>query len=659
MATPIGGRKRRSRHRLIGVGARGTSAAVIPSRPWSRARVGRLVAALTGLPCLAAPPHAALAAPTGPSLSLSALAAPTAPDDRSPPAADDPTPHENAAAGDDRPAAAPAHRDLSRTGRGSAFAVPVADRLDPYGPRPPGVPALSRDQIIRYALHNPLVLAAEEKIDAMKAQARKAQFAWLPIIDTVATLSPGANIACDDLVVDARLVEGGPPLPSDEFQFQWCRPAGNDSLDLTTVQGYFSQLGRAGVRVSFDADAVFPLFTFGKIKHSKSLAKAAVALAKLEKLQIQQESIKLVLQAHTGLLLARESQVILRDAKGVVDKARARVEADLGGSTAGDDWDADADVTNPARDPNDLIKVELAEIEVEQKMRAALRAEALALAALWDLAGAAAPPGFDVREDALLAFEVDGGLQSLDAYRQLAIRERPEAHMARAAVQARQAQEKLARAGFLPDLGLAVGVGFAVSNAVDTDMNRLYYQDRFNYSRVTAALAMRWRWDFHNRAFDLQKARAELRAQEYTRDAAALLLGQDVARAYEDVLEADERIALTRRATDLSWQLVVSLEQRDMVAGGDAERLLRALTDWYKKRFEAAEAIHDHNEAVARLSRATGTDLIAPGPGAAPSSAARAAAVPPSTKPPGKPARRSPAPVAARPGASPARPTPQ
>lgn len=586
MATPIGVRKRGGPRRLIGVGARGRSAEVTSSRPWSRAPLGRLVAMTAALSCLA-PPASADAAPQ--------------PTDAAPPPTDAASP---------QPAATP--HAPGGTGRGSAFAVPPADRLDPYGPRSPGVPVLSREQVLRYALQNPLVRASAEKIEAMKAQARKAQFAWLPVIETVATLTPGANIACDDLVVDATYSTNGTPVSTQDFQFQWCRPAGNDDLDLTTVQGYFSQLARAGVRFSIDADTVFPLYTFGKIKHTKRLAKVGVALAKLEKLQAQQETIKLVLQAHTGLMLARQSQAILRDAKDVVDKARARVEADLGGATAGDDWDADADVSNPDRDPNDLIKVELAEIDVEQKMRAALRAEALALAALWDLAGAAAPPGFDVREHELVPWVIDGGLRPLQEYRELAIRERPEAHMARAAVEARKAQEKLARANFLPDLGLVVGVGFAVSNAVDADMNRLYYQDRFNYSRVTAALAMRWRWDFHNDAFDLQKARAELRAQEYQRDAAALLLGQDVARAYEDVVEAHERIALARRATRLSWQLVVSLEQRDMVGGGDAEKLLRALADWYKKRFEEAEAIHAHNEAIARLARATGTPLVAP-----------------------------------------------
>ncbi|MCA9710459.1 MAG: TolC family protein, partial [Myxococcales bacterium] len=369
---------------------------------------------------------------------------------------------------------------------------------------------------------------------------------------------------------------------------------------------------------------------FGKIRNTKRLARAGVALKKLEVLQVQQETVKLVLQAHTTLLLARESQVILRDAKAVVDKARARVEADLGGAGGGDDWDADADVANPDRDPNDLLKVELAEIEVEQKMREALRAEALALGALWDLAGAAAPAGFDVHEDRLAPYAVDGGLRPLQEYREIAVRERPEAHMARAAVEARQAQEKLARAAFLPDLGLVVGVGFARSNAVDREMNRLYYQDPFNYSRVTAALALRWRWDFYNTAFDLQKARADLRAQEYQREAAELFLGQDVSRAYQDVVEADHRIALSARATTLSWQLVVSLEQRDMVGGGDAEKLLRALNDWYKKRFAEAEAIHAHNEAVARLARATGIPLIAPSPAKAP----KAPKEPPAGQPP-------------------------
>ncbi len=567
-------------------------------RPWIRAHRRHLAVGAIGA-CLLAPP--AMAAPAA------EPAEPAATEPTQPAAKPDPAP----APPKITPAIDPAPRPVDGATRGSAFAVPVAERMDPYGPRPQGVPQLSREQVMRYALDNPLVRSAKANVDAMKAQARKAKWAWLPVIETVTTLTPGANIDCNDVTLDVVSAEGNPIAGDAGTQdFQVCAPAGNDDLDIQTVSGYFQQLSRAGVRVAFDANAVFPIFTFGKIRNTKRLAQAGVALKKLEVLQYEQETVKLVLQAHTTLLLARESKAILRDAKDVVDKAKSRVEADLGGGE--EDWDADPGDGDSDRDPNDLIKVELAEIEVEQKMREALRAEALALAALWDLAGTAAPRGFDVREERLERWRVEGGLRPLVEYRELAIRERPEAHMARAGVEAREAQEKLARAAFLPDLGLVVGVGFAASNAVDREMNKLYYQDRFNYSRVTAALALRWRWDFHNSAFDLQKARADKRAQEYQREAAELFLGQDVTTAYQDVVEADHRIALSARATELSWQLVVSLEQRDMVGGGDAEKLIRALNDWYKKRFAEAEAIHAHNEAVAKLSRAVGTSLIAP-----------------------------------------------
>ncbi len=602
---------------MIALGARGTPTRVMQrlrSRRTVLGPVGATTAALgllvVGAPAGAAPRPAAPAEPGAPASAepgapASAAPAPDAPaDPPSPPSSPLDARPSSAAPGGAGPGLASDGPDRSRS---SAFSLPTAERDDPYGPRPSGVPRLTRDQVLRYALHNPAVKAAEQKVEAMKAQLRKAQWLWLPTIETVSTLSPGANIECADINLQTTDAVGG---PSGMEAFQLCAPVDGQDVDLNTVQGYFSQLARAGVRVSFDANAVFPIFTFGKIRNAKRLAKAGVALAELETVQTQQETVKLVLQAHTALLLARESKAILQDAWEVLGKARARVQTDLGGD---DSWDADPDADTD-RDPNDSLKIELAELDVEQLMREALRAEALALASLWDLAGSAAPRGFDVVEDRLEPFVLEGGLRSLPEYRKLAVRERPEAHMARAAVEARQAQEKLARAAFLPDLGLAVGVGVALSNAVDTEMNRLYYQDRFNYSRITAALALRWRWDFHNRAFDLQKARAELRAQEYQREAAELFLGQDVSTAYQDVVEADHRIALSQRATDLSWKLVVSLEQRDTVGAGDAEALIRALKDWYKRRFARAEAIHAHNEAVARLARATGSSLIAHSP---------------------------------------------
>jgi outer membrane protein TolC len=483
--------------------------------------------------------------------------------------------------------------------RRDAFAVPPAHRDDPYGPRSRSVTTLTREQVVRFALDNPAVSAAEQKVEAMQAQLQKAKFLWVPGVDTLTTLSPGVNVRCDDVMLDNGTTEA--------FEFQFCRASDDPNLDVNTVRGYFSQLSSAGVRVAFRADSLIPLFTFGKIKQTKELAKAGVALRKLEKAATEAETILLVERAYVGLIAAREGQAILREAKKVLDRARSRVDKDLGPE---DDWDDDGDESAESeRDPNDRIKVKLAQIELQQKMREALKIESVALAALWALAGKAAPPGFDVRATGLAADEVDGGLDPLRDYQELAATSRPEAKMAAAGIRARAAQQRLARANFLPDFGIALRVDVARSSSADQQMSQLYYQDAFNYSRFTAALAMSWRWNL-GMVFDLRKARAELRAAEYTQEAARLLLGQEVATAYADLVEARYRITDADEATALSWKLVVSLEIRDSVGGGDSEKLLRALEGWYKKRFEAVEAVHQHNEALARLARAVGTPLV-------------------------------------------------
>ena len=502
------------------------------------------------------------------------------------------------------PPARPVTRDRAEASAGSdrvsAFDLPPATRDDPYGPRSSGVPSLTPEQIERYALQNPLVLAAADQIAAMQARVRKAKFAWVPIIDTTMTLSPGVNIKCDDVSLPTS--DGG----LQDFQF--CRPGGSDpNLDVQTATGYFKQLGRAGVRFAFQLDTVIPVYTFGKLKNVRKLAQAGLAVTKLQKVATEQESTLRVRQAHTTLLLARTSIGILREAKTVVDNAERRVDKDLGGSD--DDFDADPAEANSNRDPDDRIRVRLAKFELEELMHEALKVESLALSAMWALAGTAAPRGFDVVAAPLVPIKLEGGRRELAHYKELARQHRPEARMAAAGVQARKAQERLARSNFLPDLGVALSAGVARASSADAGMNTLYYIDNYNYSRVSAALALRWRFDFHNDAFDLQAARADVRAAQHQREAAQLLLGRDVEEAYADLVEAAEIEEIRRMGAQDAWRLVISQEIRDTAGTASAAELLRALEKWYRLRFDHVEAAGQHNLAAARLARAVGTPL--------------------------------------------------
>ncbi|MDC0720238.1 TolC family protein [Nannocystis bainbridge] len=494
------------------------------------------------------------------------------------------------------------------------FNLPVAVRTDAYGPRPSGLPELTREQIVAYGLQNPLVKAADAQIEQMEATLQRAKFSWVPVIRTTTALAPGVYTRCEDVQLQTT---GG----ADPVDFQYCRPAGrngaSDIVDVDTISGYFRQLKEAGIAVRFGADFIIPVFTSGKIKHGKEMAAAGVALARLAKERARQETVLRVYQAHTALLLARESLAILDEAWKVVQEAKGQILVDLG-----EDEDADPDESNPDRDPADLPRVELGELTLMERALEARKIESVALATLWTIAGEAAPVGFDIAERSLVTDGVDGGLRELPHYRDLGAQQRPEAKMAAGLVELRKAGEKFARSQFLPDFGVAVSVQISYMNQADRDMKALYYFDRYNYNRVIFAFAMNWNLDFHNSYFGLKKARAERREAEHQREAARYLLALEVEKAYRDLQHAGRSVKLTEQATRKAKQLVVDQQVKQTVGGGNFVELERALTRWAEWRFKQFEAIHAHNVALAALSRAVGSSL-----GVAPK--ATAAAAPP------------------------------
>ncbi len=479
------------------------------------------------------------------------------------------------------------------------FNLPQAAAGDPYGPQPTDAPRLTRDQVVRYALQNPLIKAAEAELEAMQQVLQKAKFAWIPTVRTSVAIAPGVNIECDDVTI--------PTTTGAEQSFQYCRPPGGGSI--YNIRDFLSQIG--GVLVRFNFDLVVPLYTFGKFKNVKKMAASGVALRKLERERYRQETVLRVYQAFATLQLARESIAILDEAWSVLKKARGVIEKDLG------DEDSEPEEINEERDPADLTRLELVELEIEERMYQARAIEAQALAALRAMGGKAAPTNFDIVETPLVPDALDGGMQPVAHYRDLSATNRPEAKQAGEFVELRKAAEKLARSNFLPDLGLIVQGKFQYVSSADTP-TELYYSPYYNYNLLFVALGLQWNLNFHNYTWDLRKARAERLAAEHRHDAARVLLGLEVDRAYQNVRQSMHRVDLTTRAIKKSRQLVADQQVKETIGGGDFEKLARALQSWGEWRFKHVEAIYSHNIAVAELSRAVGKPLIAATAPAAP-----------------------------------------
>ncbi len=480
--------------------------------------------------------------------------------------------------------------------------MPPAAPDDSYGPRPPDAPKLSRDQIVQYALQNPYVKAADAELEAMQQTLLRAKFAWVPSVSTTLALAPGVNIECNDVA-----------LQGTTETFQLCRPPGGE--DIYTIAGYLRQLPRAGVLVRFSFDMVIPVYTFGKLKNVRNMAEAGVALRTLDRERIRQETVLRTYQAHATLLLARESIALLEEIWKATTEARAVIEKDLGGAD-GDDDDDDDDGWGDAessRDPADLTRLELVELELAARMLEAREIESVSLSTLWALAGETAPPGFDIGEPLLEQDQLDGGLRPVAFYRELSAQKRPEAGMATQNVELRRAAERLARSSFLPDLGVIISGKFAYMSAADPEVkSEIYYSPNYNYTLLFLALGMNWKLDFHNYTWNLRKARAERKAAEHRRDAANALLALEVDRAYRRLQRVRRDVDLTSQASKKARKIVVQLQVRETVGGGDFKKLGDALKEYAEWRFKYFQALYLHNVATAELSRAVGANITAP-----------------------------------------------
>lgn len=489
-----------------------------------------------------------------------------------------------------------------------AFELPVASRADPYGPRPADAPELTLEQVLTFSLRNPHIEAAQAKLEAQKAVYDRSRFAWVPTIKTNLWISPGVNIRCDDVSL-AQLGSDGAPVvdPStgnpQAFDFQYCRPGSDDDLDVQTIKGYLSQLSEAGVFIRMQAEFFVPVYTFGRLLAAKRLAKLSVVVAELEREQRRIETIRRVHQAHISLLLTRETLRILEEAWRFLQRERETLEVDLAPG-----FDADPNDINDSRDPADQFELELGELELASRVRDVRALEANALAALWALAGDAAPVGFDIEAKRLNVVDLDGGLKELSEYQRMAAVHRPEARRAEAGVEALRQKEKLARSSFLPSIGVAVKATYGFGNRSD-QVPALYYSKRLNYGSINFGLVMNWDLDFHTSTFGLRKARALRRSAQLQRDAAMQLMATELDRARRDVESALLQQSLIGEARERAWSLVLDQRAKRSIGSGDFNKLRSSLRQWAEYEFKRLEAIAAHNIAVARLSRAVGVSL--------------------------------------------------
>ncbi len=350
---------------------------------------------------------------------------------------------------------------------------------------------------------------------------------------------------------------------------------------LTSHMGIAWQLGVTGA---------IPIWTFGKITNLWDAADAQVRVGEHE-IKKEQNDVKLsVRRAYYGVQLARDALTLLNEAGGRIDTYLGRMQKKVDGGD-GDDVE--------------LLKLKMYRAELEARQSEATRQQAIALSGLRFLTGGGSD--VDVRDTPLQ--RSSHRLAPLAHYLSAARLYRPEVNMARAGVLAREAQMRMERAKFFPDLALGLSFNYSAAPLVE-DQRNPFVKDSANYLSYGAALVFRYKLDFLPQSARLAQANAQLEEQRATERYALGGVGTEVEQAFLEAEDAARRLDAYTRAAGYAKQWLVQVQEGIDVGTYEDQDIVDPAKEYATKRFLQMNATFDYNVALAKLAQATGWDVV-------------------------------------------------
>jgi len=438
---------------------------------------------------------------------------------------------------------------------GASFALHAADKL-------------SLEQAIE------LAMAHDPRIDEKQAFVRKAQGllqeaegseGFRYSVDSFLALSPG---------VDGGFYEGG-----DDSCSGSCEPR-DDAADFNDGLSLW-----AGLTFSI----VKPLATFGRLENYQEAAQNNI-LIKQQDVTLQRDEIALqVVKAYYGYLTARDSRLLLENARQRIDGALGLVDGWLedgsGNASLSDKYALQAGlglIDNFLAEANGLEKIAMAGL----KLLTGREEEVIELA--------------DRRLQPMALPE-----QSLDEWVDLARENRVEFKQVAAGLSARRALVEATRADKKP----IVYAGVAGSVAVAPERDKLdnpYIDDRFNHAAVSPVIGMRWEWEQGAQPARVVQAQADLDALVHQASFARMGIPFQVSEQYYSMQAKHKAIDSMRESSRAGRRWMIA-SYSDFEAGlAEADDVINALQVYVLAYGEYLRAVNDFNNLVSKLKSVSG-----------------------------------------------------
>ncbi len=431
-----------------------------------------------------------------------------------------------------------------------------------------GQPLTLPDLIERARKHDFRVKESQAQLDWFRAKYEEARWAWFPRVESyVAVAGPTPEARNDAL--------GGPPSTKASLMYD---------LDF----------GQVGVQFRAGAEALLPIYTFGKLDALERAGAKGVEAGEALASRAADEAEQQVAQAYWGLTLARAGVTVIDDTLKRLDESKATLERLRSQDSA--------QVTQM-----DVYKLDFYRQQAEVQKAAAKQGESFALSAIRVLIAAGQDEVLEI-ETAPLP-EPRGELEAPASMLEQALVHRPELRAIEAGVAAREQEVLIRERMYYPDFGIA---GFArwVWTTSATRQRSPFAYDPYNDLGAGLALVSRYTWDFPQKSALLAQARAELDKMKAQRDLIRAAVRLEIEKAHSETIAAVQRVERQTIAEKAARRWATAAFAAFDLGTGDTRDLVEAFTALASSSAQRAQALHDVQVGLKNLSRATGQPVL-------------------------------------------------
>jgi outer membrane protein TolC len=425
-------------------------------------------------------------------------------------------------------------------------------------------PLTLKELIARARANDHRVKEAQAQLRWFRSKYDEAKWAWFPRVDSYAMIAGPMPEARNDGL-------GGPPTTKASLMYD---------LDL----------GTPGVMLRAGAEAVLPLYTFGKLSALEEAGKKGVEAGLALEQRAQDEAELQVSQAYLGYCLAKVSNDVVTDTLKRIDDARVILERLR--------KEQSEQVSQL-----DVYKVDYYRAQISAQQAAAKSGANFAMAAIRLLIAAPPEEHFEVL---VVPFdEPSGATLPVEHYVAAATGARPELKAIAAGIGAREQEVLIRERMFYPDFGLAGFVRWAYTSSATRQLSPFAY-DPYNDLSGGVGLVMQYRWDFPQKSVALEQARAELEKMHHQQ---ALIIGGvrlEIEKAWNDTNAAVSRAQTLAGAEKNARRWALAAFTAFDLGTGDTRELVDAFTALATASATRAQAMYDVQMGLRSLARAVG-----------------------------------------------------